>query len=350
MPANLTPDYRKAEESYRTAREPREKLEWLREMLRTIPKHKGTDHLQGDIKRRIKELTEELQGPGKGGRRQGPVHVIRSEGAAQLALIGAPNAGKSALHARLTGSRTEVGPYPFTTREPIPGMLPWEDVHFQLVDLPPVSADYMESWMTNALQPADGVLLVVDLADPACAEHLEVILGRFAERKIQLHGHWPGLSGPRPVPAPVLDENGEEVILDPFRLEFPTLLVANKCDLVADPAGELAVLRELLDIDYPAVQVSALTGEGCDQISPLLFRALEIVRVYSKVPGKPADTDRPFTLRRGQTVLDVAHQLHKDIAAGLRYARIWGRDVYAGQQVGPDHPLSDQDVVELHMR
>ena len=132
MPANLTPDYRKAEEAYRQARDPNEKLEHLREMLRTIPKHKGTDHLQGDIKKKIKELSEELQGPKKGAQRKGPVHVLRREGAAQVALIGPPNAGKSALHARLTGSRTDVGPYPYTTKEPIPGMLPYKDVLFQL--------------------------------------------------------------------------------------------------------------------------------------------------------------------------------------------------------------------------
>jgi hypothetical protein len=351
MPANLTPDYRKAEEAYRAAREPKEKLDCLKEMLRTIPKHKGTDHLQGDIKRKIKELTEELQAPKKGGRTKGPVHTVRPEGAAQIALIGPPNAGKSALHVRLTGSRSDVGPYPFTTKLPIPGMLPCDDVLLQLVDLPPVSADYLETWIVNALQPADAALLVVDLTDPACASHIEAILSRLAEKRIYLHGHWTGLHGPPPAPpqAPA-DDDGEEVVLDPFRIELPTLLVANKCDLVADPAAELKVLYELLDLRFPSVVVSAQTGAGCEQIGPLIFKGLEIIRVYSKAPGKPADTDRPFTLRRGQTVHDVASQLHKDIAEGLRYARIWGSEVYAGQQVGPDHRLADRDIIELHMR
>lgn len=350
MPANLTPDYRKAEEAYRTAREPEEKLGHLREMLRTIPKHKGTDHLQGDIKRRIKELSDELAGPKKGAQRKGPVHAVRPEGAAQIALIGPPNAGKSALHVRLTGSRADVGPYPFTTKEPMPGMLPCEDVYFQLIDLPPVSADYLESWITNALQPADGVLLVIDLSDPDCAGHLQAILGRLAEKKIDLHGWWPGLKGPKPRPEPVIGPDGEEEILDPFRLELPAILVANKCELVDDPDGELQVLQELLGLDLPTVQVSATTGAGCEQVAPLLFKGLQVVRVYSKAPGKPADTDRPFTLRQGQTVADMAGQLHKDIAAGLRYARIWGSQVYPGQQVGPEHPVADRDVVELHVK
>src|SRR5215471_2572280 len=124
MPANLPPEYKAAEAAFRKARDPRERLEWLREMLRTIPKHKGTDHLQGDIKRRIKELSEELERPQRGGARGGPALVIRPEGAAQIALIGPPNASKSSLHARLTGSAAQAAPYPFTTQHPEPGMMP----------------------------------------------------------------------------------------------------------------------------------------------------------------------------------------------------------------------------------
>jgi len=350
MPANLTPAYRKAEEAYRAARDPAERLEHLKEMLRTIPKHKGTDHLQGDIKKWIKELTEELGSPKQGGKKKGPVHSVRPEGAGQIALLGAPNAGKSQLHAQLTGSRADVGPYPFTTKLPQPGMVPFEDVHLQLVDLPPISADYIEGWIVNALQPADGALLVVDLNDPACAEQVQAILDQLAAKKIVVHGHWPGLGPPRPVREPAFDADGEEIIEDPFRIELPVILVGNKADLVADAAGETQVLQELLGLDLPAVQLSATTGAGCEALGPLLFQALQVIRVYTKQPGKPADMDRPFTLRRGQTVLDVARAVHKDIATGLRYGKVWGTEVYAGQQVGPEHPLADKDVIELHMR
>jgi ribosome-interacting GTPase 1 len=138
MPANLTPEYKAAEAAFRKARDPRERLESLREMLRVIPKHKGTDHLQGDIKRRIKELAEELERPKRGGAHGGPALVIRPEGAAQIPLLGPPNAGKSSLHARLTGSGAQVAPYPFATQYPQPGMMPHEGIHFQLVDLPAV--------------------------------------------------------------------------------------------------------------------------------------------------------------------------------------------------------------------
>jgi ribosome-interacting GTPase 1 len=339
MPTNVTAEYKKAEQAFRRAREPRERLECLREMMRTIPKHKGTEHLQADIKSRIKQLTEELSAPKKGGRRSGPSHVVRPEGAAQICLLGPPNAGKSALHARLTGSRTEVAPYPFTTQLPVPGMMPFEDIHFQLVDLPPVTGEFMEPWMVATLQPTDAALLVIDLNDPGCVDQVPAVMTRLAEKKIFLAERWPGLRADRE-PVACAD--------DPFRLDLPTLLVANKRDLDPDPA-EVQVLEELLGLSFPALSVSAETGEGLDDLGPFLFRALEIVRVYTKSPGKPADTDTPFTVRRGDTVLDVANCVHRELAEGLRFARIWGRNVFDGQQCGPDHPVDDGDLVELHL-
>ncbi len=351
MPANLTPDYRKAEEAFRKARESQERLACLKEMLRSIPKHKGTDHLQADIKSRIKELTEELAGPSKGGKRSGPVHSIRAEGAGQVAMIGPPNAGKSSLHAKLTGSKTDVGPYPLTTREPVPGMLPFEDSHLQLIDLPPISADFMEPWIVNALQPADAAMLVVDLSDPECLEQVPTILSRLTEKNIHLLEDWPGLNDrgsadQSPGNGSGDDPEGDED--DPFRIELPALIVANKSDLDPDP-DEVRILEELLGLSFPALACSATTGDGCDAIGPLLFKGLQIARVYTKTPGKPFKREKPFTVRGGQTVLDVARLVHKDFSKGLRYARVWGTEVFDGQQVGPDHPVADGDIVELHM-
>ncbi|NNC63308.1 MAG: TGS domain-containing protein [Gammaproteobacteria bacterium] len=344
MPANLSPEYKKAEQAFRAARDERDRLACLKDMLRTIPKHKGTEHLQADIKSRIKQLTDELSGPKKGASRTGPVHSVRPEGAAQVALIGPPNSGKSSLHGALTGSKADIGPYPHTTHEPLPGMLAYEDIHFQLVDLPPISADYMETWYVNALQPADAALLVVDIADPASTEHVVTILSRLDEKKVTLSSHWPGQPDDETSsPADTSDE------LDPFRIYLPTLLVANKNDLDPDPEA-LAVLEELTGVNFPAMAVSVTMSRGMDAIGKFLFEGLGIVRVYTKAPGKPPEMEKPFTVRQGAMVRDVALLVHKDIAGSLRYARAWGREVFDGQQVGPEHALCDGDVIEMHMR
>ena len=347
MPANLSPEYKKAEQAFRAARDERDRLACLKDMLRTIPKHKGTEHLQADIKSRIKQLSDELAGPKKGASRTGPVHSVRPEGAAQIALIGPPNSGKSSLHGALTGSKADIGPYPHTTHEPLPGMLAFEDIHFQLVDLPPLSADYMESWYVNALQPADAALLVVDIADPACTEHVVTILSRLDEKKVTLSSHWPGRRDESDSAAEAVDETADE--LDPFRIYLPTLLVANKSDIDPDPEA-LAVLEELTGVTFPAMAVSVTARQGLDAIGRFLFKGLSIVRVYTKTPGKPPEMEKPFTVRQGATVLDVARLVHKDIAGSLRYARAWGSEVFDGQQVGPEHVLCDGDVIEMHMR
>lgn len=337
MPANLTPEYRKAEAAYRRARDPRDQLECLRVMLRAIPKHKGTDHLQADIKTRIKTLTEELAGPKKGAARSGPPTFVHPEGAAQVVLLGPPNSGKSMLHDRLTRSHAAVGPYPFTTQYAQPGMLPIEDVSIQLVDLPPVSREHPVPWIGNAVQQADGALLVVDLAHPGCLEETVTLIDLLTERKVLLDGVWPNLRGEH--------HDGD----DPFTVHLPTLLVVTKVDLLEDPDAELAVFQDLTGLDYPVIAVSTTTGEGLEEIGPWLLERLGVVRVYTKVPGKSADLGRPFTVRLGDTVADVARLVHRDLAADLKFARLWGDASFDGQQVGADHRVRDGDVIELHV-
>lgn len=340
MPANLSPDYKAAEAAYRQASEPKERLERLREMLRTIPKHKGTEHLQADIKTRIKQLTEELAGGRKGGARSGPSHVVRREGAAQVALLGPPNSGKSLLHDRLTRSRAEAGPWPFTTQLPQPGMIPFEGVHLQLVDLPPITARYTVPWIVNALQPADAALLVVDVGAPECLEQLQELFATLKGKKISLLPQWR-----RETPAP--DAGEEEAIEDPFAIRLPALLVATKADERANALEDVRTLQELLDLDYPAMAVSAETGAGLDALAKWLFEQLEVIRVYTKAPGKPPDFDHPFTARRGDTVYDVARLVHKEIADKLKYGRLWRDRSGRGRQVGRDYQVEDRDVLEL---
>jgi len=339
MPANLSPEYKAAEAAFRKAHDPTERLAGLREMLRTIPKHKGTDHLQADLKSRIKELSEELEAPKKGPARGAPSHVVRPDGAAQLALIGPPNSGKSSLHARLTHSNTHVAAYPFTTQIPEPGMMPLEDVHFQLVDLPAVSPEHPVPWLVSALQTADACLLVVDLSEASCVEQVQSVLAVLREKHVTLTERWEPSN--EPVGPDIADA-------DPFALSFPTLMLANKADLIAGIEAELQAFRELTALRYPALAVSASTGEGLGEIGPWLFSHLAIVRVYTKAPGKPPEMERPFTLRRGQKVEDVARLVHKDLAHSLKYARLWSRSGIPGQHVGREHTVADGDVVELH--
>lgn len=339
MPANLTPAYKTAEKAYRRAHQPEEQLECLREMLRAIPKHKGTDHLQADIKTRIKELTRELTAPRKTTGGGGPPTVFHPEGAGQLALVGPPNTGKSSLHARLTGSHAQVGPYPFTTQHPQPGMMPFEDIAFQLIDLPPLSPEHLIPWITDALRPADGALVVVDISQPECVEAVASVVGLLTERHITLTPSWP---------ADLVDLDEDMESLGLFDLCLPALMIVNKSDEIGDPEEEAETFRELTGLDLPALVVSAQTGSGLEAVGDWLFRRLEVVRVYTKLPGCAPDLGRPFCLRRGETVHDVALMVHKEVAASLKYARLWGGGDFEGQQVGPDHVLRDGDVLEMH--
>ncbi len=332
MPTNVSPEYKKAEAEYKAAREPRDRLAALREMLRTIPKHKGTEHVQGDIKKKIKELTEELAGPKKGGARSGPLTTIRPEGAAQVALLGPPNTGKSTLHDALTGSGAATGPYDFTTQYPQPGMLMVDDIGIQLVDLPPISSTHPIPWIANALQPAHGAMLVVDLSHPGCVAAVEDLVATLAERRVRLIGTWPRGA-----------EEAEDPD-DPFAKLLPTVLVAARADQIEAVDEELAILEELLGLDLPTLRAS-VDGDEIDHLGPWLFDALGIVRVYTESAVKK--DDRPYTIRRGQTVIDVAGQVHKDFAAKFKFARL----IRAGEpdrQVGRDFELADGDRIEIH--
>ncbi len=337
VPTNPGPEFKKVQAEFRRAREPEERLRLLREMLAVLPKHKGTEHLQADIKSKVKELTEELSGPKKGGARGGPPTAFRPEGAAQVALIGPPNSGKSALHDRMTGSHSPAEPYAFATQYPQPGMFPFEDVAFQMIDVPSVATQHPIPWLANTLQPADAALLVVDVSEPGCVEAAADVIALLAERKVVLDAEWPNGTE---------DPGGDDD--DPFSKQLPTLLLGNKADLLDDPLAELSVLKELEGWSFPTAAVSASTGQGLEDLGAWLFERLGVVRVYTKLPGKDPDLTAPFTIRRGQTVLDLATDIHKDVARALRFARVWGSHAFDGQQVGRDYQPHDGDVIELH--
>lgn len=323
MPTNVTAQYRAAEAAFRAAKSTDERRAALEEMLATVPKHKGTEKLQADIKRRLARLRQEAE-RAKPSHKGHSIHV-EPEGAAQVVLLGPPNAGKSALLAALTHAQPNVADYPFATTRPQPGMMGFEDVQIQLVDLPPITEDHMDGWMTSIVQTADAALLLADPSTPGTLAGVEVIRERMAAARLPLVGELP-----------------EEV--DAAEMPVPTLFVITKADLVG--AGDIEVLDELYGEIYRTVRFSAVKHIGHQQLRVELWRLLQLVRVYTKPPGKKAERSDPFVLNAGSTVLDLAGRIHADLPERLAYARVWGGKI-DGQRVARDFELRDRDLVEL---
>jgi ribosome-interacting GTPase 1 len=328
MPTNLPPEYFEAEKRYRAAESTAEKIARLEELMGTIPKHKGTDKLRAGYRRRLSKLKSADQASKKTGHQES-VYNIDREGAGQVVLVGPPNVGKSALVTALSNARPEVSEAPFTTWEPTPGMMPFEDIHIQLIDTPPLNRDFVEPQMLDLVRRSDLLLVVVDLqTDPL--GHFEDTLAILREQRI--------------VPRRPRDPQPE--VREPTVV--PTLLVVNKNDN-EESDDVLEIFLELLDEDWPMVAVSATTGRNLDSLKRAVFEALRIIRVYSKPPGQKPDLGRPFVLPRGSTVEEVAGRVHKDFLENLKAARVWGSATHDGQMVGRDYLLADGDVVELRI-
>lgn len=334
MAANLTPQYHKAEEIYKQAKTAEEKIPALEEMLRLMPKHKGTDHLQADLKRRLAKLREEDAKPK--GKKTFDAFRVEKGGAGQVVLLGAPNAGKSAIVARTTSAPTEPTPFPFATQGPIPGMMAFEDTQVQLVDLPPITADYFPTGMLGLVKGADGALLVADLSSDSLLDDLETILGALQEGRIRIVDP----------AAPGAGEPSSETDLLVTRV--PGLLLANKCD-APGASDRLELLMDLFRGRFEPIRLSMESGEGVETLPARVFRLLDRIRIYPKQPGKPPDMSSPFVLKRGQTVLDLAARIHRDFPDHLKQARVWGSARFDGQAVERTHVLADKDVVELQV-
>jgi ribosome-interacting GTPase 1 len=330
MAANLTPQYLEAEAEYKKAQTDEERLACLRRMYSLLPKHKASEKLQADLKTKISDAKEEVERERKSPKKTGVSYKIPKQGAGQYVIVGAPNVGKSRLLTRLTRAAPEVAPYPFTTHEPHAGMMDWEDARVQLIDTPPITADYLEGYLPGMVQSADAAILMVDLGDDDGPFAAETVVERLAKTKTHLVG------GPDAPP------------IEPGQPSTKTLVAANKFDLPG-AADRLEILREMFGPRFPIHAISAEHGTGLEELREAMYRFLNVIRVYTKQPGKPPDLTSPFTCPVGSTLVEMAALVHRDFADGLKSARIWGTGVYDGQSVKRDHVLHDKDVVELHI-
>jgi ribosome-interacting GTPase 1 len=338
MPANLTPQYLAAEKRFKEAVTLQEKIESLEEMMATIPKHKGTEKMRADLRRRMAKLNAEKDqkhGTAKGA----TFYSVAREGAGQVLLAGSPNVGKSSLLAALTHATPEIADYPFTTQLPQPGMMAFENIQVQLVDMPPVARELYKPWMGSILRHADLVLLVVDLSSDDLLDEVQEVVEILSGSKIRLTGR----------------HSSAIAELEPGQASCKTLVIANKLDAPAAREG-LSILQEFYESQYVILPASCSTREGLDVVPRTVFDALEVVRVHTKIPGKKADlATPPFVLKHGSTVLDIARAVHRDFEHSLRYARLWSSERslrpqrHDGQMVERSHQLEDGDILELHV-
>ena len=333
MPTNVTPQYRSAEERFRQATTTQEKIIALQEMLAIMPKHKGTDHLKAQLRSRMSKLMEELEGPSSGSR---SVNVepfsLPKQGAGRATLIGPTNVGKSLLLSRATGALSKVGSYALSTLEPVPGMLPFEDIFIQLVDTPPIANLSTQGRLYGLLRMSDVLVVVVDLSSDPVSQ---------VQEGFQALEEWGFV---------LLGNNRGEEDLN-AELGKPVIIVGNKAD-VPGSLDSFQSLESNLGENYPVLLVSAEEEVGFDELGEAIFRDLDIIRVYTKAPQQKKDAVQrgaPFVLPQGSTVADASAYVHKDLVRSLKYAILWGRSgKFEGQHVGRDHRLHDGDLIELH--
>jgi small GTP-binding protein len=328
MPTNLPPEALEAEQRYRAAKSVAEKIACLEEFMSLIPKHKGTDKLRADLRRKLSKLKASSQVRKKVSKRESAFRIDR-EGTGQVVVVGPANVGKSALVAALTNATPEVSPAPYTTWEPTPGMMPIENIQVQLLDTPPLNRDYVEPELLALIRRSDLILLVVDLQTYPI-QQLEETIAFLQKHRI--------------VPHHLKDQYTER-----RRLTFkPLLVVVNKYD---DESSDevFEIFRALLEGEWPLLPVSATSGRNLERLKQTVFEGLDIIRVYSKPPGKEPDFSAPFVMKKGGTVEEFAGQIHQDFFKKLKSARVWGSAAFDGQMVQRDHVLHDGDVVELRI-
>jgi small GTP-binding protein len=384
MPTNVTPEYLTAEEEYRQAKTSKEKLKALEKMLSLIPKHKGTEKMQMQIKRKISKTKEEIESKVRK-TSHGPTFNVKKEGAAQIALIGLPNTGKSSLLKNLTNADVKIGSYPFTTTMPTPGMMEYKDVQIQLVEIPAVIRDVSLGkgfglQILSAIRAADAVVLVIDLGQNPL-EQMRILLDELDRGGIKLNEAPPDVEivkkgeGGIDIRGKQLFQGDEQIVkelllkkkihnaivvfhnditvkqfkesLDESVAFRPAIILANKGDK-KNSKEAFALLKKHFS-SYDIVPISALKEKNLEGVKESIFKSLNIIRVYTKTPGEEVAYP-PITMTPHATVYEAAGRIHKQFQKKFRYARIWGSSArYDGQKVGSDHMLQDGDIVEVHI-
>ena len=328
MPTNLPPEYFDAESKYKKAVTPQEKITTLEVLISTVPKHKGTDKLRADLRKRLSKLREESIKKKKSGK--GDLYTVERQGAAQIALAGFANSGKSSLLSVLTNAHPVIADFPMSTVMPLSGMMPFEDIQFQLVDLPPIGNESTDGWVSGILRGANVLMLVTDLNEDADIQ-TGLLLDQLKDWKIPLI------------------KRGEDVERTKEAISPKPLIIAgNKSDLANEDG--IRELKSKYESEYPVIFSSSLNKDGLEELRTTVFESSNIIRVYSKEPGKKPDMDSPFTLSFGSNVLDLAEIIHKDFFKNLKYACIWGSGKFDGQRVQKDYVLRDRDIVEYHIK
>jgi hypothetical protein len=327
MPANLPPQYFEVEKRYREAKAPEQKIEALEEMLMIMPKHKGTDKLRADLRRKISKLKGQSQQK-KGASKRETAYSIEKEGAGQVVIVGPPNSGKSSLLSRLTNAKPQVAEFPHTSWNPTPGMVTYENIQFQLVDTPPVTKDFVDPWMGDLIRRCDMLVILVDLhQDP---------LRQFEETMevLQEFRVFPeGIPIPEDVRKPTWSKK--------------TLMVVNKVD-TEEEEEDYGIFLELWERELPCLCISTLTNRNLERFVEKVYELSRIIRVFTKAPGKKPDLENPFVVPQESTLEDLAAKIHKDFVNNLKFARLWGKGVRDGQMVQRDHVLQDGDIIEIH--
>jgi hypothetical protein len=388
LPANLTAEAKAKWNRAQQARTPKEKIPALQEFLSAIPKHKGNERLRAQVKRQIAQLKAEMQAKQKrGGGRPGE-RGVQKAGAAQIAVLGLTKVGRSSLLAALTAAKPVVAPYPYATKESVPGMLQFEDVQFQLVELPALVPEgdgkfVFQEGCAALVRNCDGLIVMVDLgADPV--EQLEMILAELSRSQIsttrlesnvsitktrsggiqlsaagRLVGCTPeeiaSLLKSYSIPNAIVRTAGdvmlddiEDVILETSLVYKPTVVLANKADVPEASANSRRLIDRVAS-KVPVLVISCHTGFGLPELGKRLFETLDLARVYTKEPNASSPSPEPFIIKNGMTVGDLSRQIHSVLFRQFKYARVWGKSVsYNGERVGIGHILSDGDTVEIH--